>query len=262
MSALNSQAPNTNGIAKNGAEKRGFINFFILFFRGYGKLMYCGFLTLLFNLLIIPSGLGEVGQARIARIAVRDRHSFGSDYFEAIKKNWKLALVSGLINNIIFIFSAMSLYTMITNKDAGNPLMLIITAFALLLITFIKYYTSPIMLTFNVTMGQLYKNAIILSFAGFWRNILILVLHISAHIVILLPLLIDIYVGTGIAICLYLLLMPAFMSFATQYNVYPVMFKYMIAPFMEKHPGEGTETLHELGLLEETAEQIMQDATE
>jgi hypothetical protein len=40
------------------------------------------------------------------------------------------------------------------------------------------------------------------------------------------------------------------------------MFKYMIAPFMEKHPGEGTETLRELGLLEETAEKIMQDATE
>lgn len=262
MSAYNSGKPMPQGVSKNAAEKRGFINFFILFFRNYSKLMYCGCLTLLFNLLIIPAGLGEVGQARIARVAARNRHSFGSDYFEAIKKNWKLALGTGIINNIIFIFSGMSLYTMITNSEAASPLMLIITAFALTLITFIKYYTSPIMLTFNVTFGQLYKNAIILSFAGFWRNLTILILHVTAHVIILLPLLIDIYVGTGIAITLYLLLIPAFTSFATQYNVYPVMFKYMIEPFMKNHPGEGEATLRELGLIEETAEQLMQDATE
>lgn len=262
MSVFNSHQNTPDGVKKYGAEKRGFIQFFILFFRGYGKLMYSGFLTLLLNVLIIPSGLGQVGQARIARIAARDRHSFGSDYFEAIKKNWKLALVSGIINNVIFIFSGMSLYTMITNPEAGGTLMVIITAFSFLLITFIKYYTSPIILTFNVNLGQLYKNAIILSFAGFWRNILILILHIAAHIIILLPLLFDLYVGTGIAICLYLLLIPAFTSFATQYNVFPVMFKYMIEPFMKEHEGEGEATLRELGLIEETAEQIMLDATE
>lgn len=260
MSVFNSPQSTPAGVKKYEAEKRGFIKFFILFFRGYSKLMYCGFLTLLSTLLIIPSGLGAVGQARIARIAARERHSFGSDYFEAIKKNWKLALISGLINNIIFIFSGMSLYTLITNSEAAGPLMLIITALSLLLITFVKYYTSPIMLTFNVTLGQLYKNAIILSFAGFWRNILILLVHTAAHLVILLPLLIDLYVGSGIAICLYLLLMPAFISFTTQYNVFPVMYKYMIEPFIKKHEGEGEATLRELGLIEETAEQVMQDA--
>ncbi len=262
MPLFNSPQNEGAGVKKQGAEKRGFIEFFILFFRNYFKLMYCGFMTLLLNILILPSGLGAVGQARVARIAARNRHSFGSDYFEAIKKNWKLALSSGIINAIVFGFSLLSAYTMLTNAEAANPIMLIVSVFALIVITFVKYYTSAIMLTFNVTLSQLYKNAIILSFAGFGRNMIILFLHISAHIVILLPLLIDIYVGTGIAICLYILLIPAFTSFATQYNIFPVVFKYMIEPFMKNNEGEGEATLRELGLIEETGEQLMQDTTE
>ncbi len=261
MSSFPSPQNTSVGVKKDGAEKRGFIKFFILYFRSFGKLLYCGCLTLLLNLLIIPSGLGGVGMARIARISYREKHAFSSDYFDAIRENWKLALISGLINNIIFIFSLFSLYTMVT-AEGQNTLMLIISALSLLLITFVKYYTSAIMLTFKVSLGQLYKNAILLSFAGFWRNMLILVAHLVSYAVILLPLLIDIYVGTGIAICLFVLLIPSFNAFSTQAGIFPVMFKYMIEPFMKANAGEGEKTLRELGLINDDTEQIMQDATE
>ena len=249
MAIFSSAHADGEGVKKSGAEKRGFIKFFILYFRSFGKLLYCGFLTLLFNILVIPSGLGAVGIARIARISYREKHAFSSDYFDSIRDNWKLALISGLINNIIFVFSSFLLYTMITAKEAQNTLMLIISALSLLLITFVKYYTPAITLTFKVTLGQLYKNALLLAFAGFWRNMLILISHLASYAVILLPLLIDVYVGTGIAICLFVLLIPSFNAFSTQAGIFPVMFKYMIEPFMKNHPSEGQQTLRELGLL-------------
>lgn len=258
MSTFSSPQNNTATNKKGGAEKRGFIKFFTLYFRSFGKLLYCGCLTLLFNLLVLPAGLGCVGMSRIARISYREKHAFSSDYFDAIRDNWKLSLVSGLINNILFAFSAFTFYYLLT-AQTQSTLMIILSAFALLLITFIKYYTPAIILTFKVTLGQLYKNAILLAFAGFWRNMLILVSHIVSYAIILLPLLIDIYVGTGLAICLFVLIIPSFNAFSTQAGIFPVMFKYMIEPFMKNHAGEGEQTLRELGLINDTTEQIMQD---
>lgn len=247
------------GVKKDSAEKRGFIKFFILFWRAFSKLVYCGCLTLLLNLLIIPAGLGEVGMARIARLTVRNKHAFSSDYFDAIKSNWKQALISGLINNILFAFALFSVYNMVTADAGASPIMLGIAVLALVIVSFIKFYTPAIMLTFNVTISQLYKNAIILSFVGFARNLIILIGHLLAYAILLLPLLIDLWVGIGISICLYLLFIPAFSGFLIQYNIFPVMYKYMIEPFTKNHPNEGEKTLRELGLIETESEQIMED---
>ena len=71
--------------------------------------------------------------------------------------------------------------------------------------------------------------------------------------------LIDLYIGLGIAICLRIDIVPAVHYYTTQYHIYPVMFKYMIEPFMKNHPGEGERTLRELGLLDSEEEPIMED---
>ncbi len=48
---------------------------------------------------IVTSGLAETGMAYICRMAARDKHVFFmSDFFGAIKRNWKRALPLGIIN--------------------------------------------------------------------------------------------------------------------------------------------------------------------
>ena len=166
----------------------------------------------------------------------------------------------GIINTILTALSLFSIYYIYNDKkDSLSFVMLSLSIFAFVITTFIKYYTPSILITFNVTLGQLYKNAVILSFAGIKRNFSILILHILAHAIILLPLLIDIYVGAGIALCLYFLIIPPFKDFAVQYHIYPIMFKYMIKPFMDEHPDEKPETLFELGLITPDDEVIMKD---
>ncbi len=217
-------------------------------------------LTALFNISIIAHGLGAVGSARLARLAVRDRHCFISEYFEAIRENWKKALPMGIINNLLSAVSLFSAYYIYNDPQSGvNFIMLAVSMAAVFLVMFIRYYTPAILITFNVTLGQLYKNALILSFAGIGRNFLILIIHAASLTIICLPMLFNFYVGLGIAISLYILLIPALRYFTVQYHIYPVMYKNMIEPFMRDHPGEGERTLRELGLIEYDEQAVMTD---
>lgn len=246
------------GVSKNEAEKRGFIQFFELFRSNYWNLLFIGFVSLIFNLLIIPYGLGSVGAARTARITVRGRHLFKSYYFDAIKKNWKQALPVGIINTLLLAVSGYALFYF-QNAQPVNYLYIGIAGASLIIITFIRYYTSAVMITFNVTLGQLYKNALILSFAGIWRNFAILILHLLTYAITFAPMAFNLYVGAGISVCLYVVLVLPLRYFITQYHVYPVMYRCMIKPFMENNPGQGENTLRELGLIESTEETLMED---
>ena len=260
MPLFKSPAIEGPGISKNAAEKRGFVQFFEGLKTNYWKLLTSGLLATLFSLLVIPYGLGAVGAARIARLAVRDRHAFNSDYFDAIKENWKQALPVGIINNILLAVSAFVTYYLYNaQQDGVNFVILGISGAALIIVNFIRYYTPAILLTFKVTLPQLYKNALVLSFAGLVRNFGIMIIHLCTYALVLSPMLIDLYIGLGIAICLWIVIVPAVHYYTTQYHIYPVMFKYMIEPFMKNHPGEGDRTLRELGLLDSEEEPIMED---
>lgn len=260
MPLFKSPAIEGPGISKNAAEKRGFIKFFEQLKCNYWKLLFSGLLSSLFGLFIIPYGLGAVGAARMARLAVRDRHAFNSDYFDAIKENWKQALTMGIINNLLLgLMAFITYYLYNAQQDGVNFAVLGISGAALIIVNFIRYYTPAIILTFNVTLGQLYKNALVLSFAGIVRNFAIMLIHLLTYAIVLSPMLLDLYIGAGISICLWLLVVPPVHYYTTQYHIYPVMFKYMIEPFMKNHPGEGEKTLRELGLIGGDQDPIMED---
>ncbi len=260
MSLFKSPYVEGHGVSKNAAEKRGFVRFFELLKGNYWKLLLSGLISTLCGALIIPYGLGAVGSARMARLAVRDRHLFNSDYFDAIKNNWRQALAMGIINNILLFLTAFTTYYLYNaQQDGVNFIILGFSGASLIIVTFIRYYTPAIALTFNVTLPQLYKNALVLSFAGLVRNFGILVIHLVTYAIVLSPMLLDLYIGLGISICLGLLVIPPLHYYTTQYHIYPVMFKYMIEPFMKNHPGEGENTLRELGLLQSSSEPLMED---
>lgn len=262
MALFKSPAKEGPGVSKHEAEKRGPIKFFELFFRYYGKLFSVGFLKLLLDLPVITSGLGNIGSARVARNAARGRHLFGTDFSDAIKENWKQALAFGIINNIL---SAISIYAMLFfygAKDSMGFIYMVLSALAFMVITFMRYYGAAIVLMFNVSLGQLYKDCFLLAFAGAKRNFIIFFGHIAMYFLIICPMFVNLYVGLGIAICLFILIAPPFSIYLTQYNIFPVLYKYLIEPFMKNHPGEGLNTLRELGLVEEYSEPLMKDDME
>ena len=81
------------GVSKNEPEKKGFFRFFELYFRNFWLLTSAEFWYILLSLPIVTSGLAETGMAYVCRMAARDKHVFlMSDFFGAIKRNWKRAL--------------------------------------------------------------------------------------------------------------------------------------------------------------------------
>ena len=87
-------------------------------------------------------------------------------------------------------------------------------------------YIYPMMVTFRLTLKQVYKNAAIFALIKWLPNLAILLLTAAS---ILIPLLfIDGYFAFIVSILLYVLIAPAFMSFLHTFYVYPTLKFYMI----------------------------------
>ena len=103
------------------AGEKGFFRFFELYFRNFWLLTSAEFWYILLSLPIVTSGLAETGMAYICRMAARDKHVFlMSDFFGAIKRNWKRALPLGIINVLITAVFAADMYVFLHIFHAGH----------------------------------------------------------------------------------------------------------------------------------------------
>jgi uncharacterized membrane protein YesL len=106
-----------------------------------------------------------------------------------------------------------------------------VVIFALILIYGImRFYTYLMLVTFNMKLGKIFKNALIFTVMGIKRNfmallgILLLVAISVVSIVFLVPL------KLAVVIIIPFLCLLAFCGFMYTYAAYPVIQRYMIDP--------------------------------
>ncbi len=187
---------------------------------------------------IATFGFQMVGSTYIMRGLVRGDSVFiMSDYFYAIKKNWKQGLIMGVIDTGIIgllVFDFINLYT-----SAPTPFtnfMYAMTVMLICLYLVFRYYIYLILITFNIKIWKAIKNSFIFVVLGLWRNLLafvgILLLTILAVVLamLLLPL------GAGVVLVLPLIYHLGVCGFISTYAAYPVIQKYMIDPPTPKKP--------------------------
>ena len=179
--------------------------------------------------LMITFGWQNVGAAYVLRGLFRgDAVFIVSDYFHGIKKNMKQAFFIGVID---FICSALLIYDIYVLWTSGSALMFgVIVAVAIIYI-FMRFYIYQLLITFELKTLKLFKNALIFSVIGILRNLMaligivfLIVLHI-ALIFLLLP------VGVSIPLVLPFFYLISLIGFISVYAAYPVIDKYMIAPY-------------------------------
>ena len=240
------------GIEKDAPKKKTFIVFFETFFRNIWKLMTVNAVYILMSILIIPSGLANVGITNVTRNLARDKHSFMlSDFFETIKKNFKQGLIVGILNALIFglMFFATRFYW--SNTGTAAVLGLGVCLAGLFIFVVMNFYIYTLIITFNYSIKQLYTNSFKFVFICFKNNIiclfsLILVYAVNLAILLLIPsvqfqiLLIELLVA--------FLTFPGFRFLMIQYAVFPGIKKYIIDPYYKEHPGEDIEKRKSLGL--------------
>ena len=202
--------------------------------------------------LVITFGWQNVGAAYIVRNMVRGEPVFiWSDYFYAIKRNLKQGFFLGLIDAfIIFTLGFDIVYfwgrsgTFVLDFGFFAILAMIILYFLM------RFYIYLLLVTFDLSIYKILKNSLIFAILGFKRNIMgvLGIALITGIHVFLIPLLITTPLS-GIPIILPFLWYMALVTFTSAYAAYPVIDRFMIAPYV------ATEAAEEEEITEETVEE-------
>ncbi|MEG1427184.1 MAG: DUF624 domain-containing protein, partial [Oscillospiraceae bacterium] len=176
------------------------------------------------------------GMMVVARRLANEEYAFiWSEYWAGVKGNWKQALLNGVfLYSMYFLLSFAFLYYS-ANLSAGFlgfiPYAMIILLTVLLV--FSQYYVPLMIVSVNLKLTHIYKNAFIFAIMGLGRNLLLTLIF-----VILLGLYLFIFPMMGLTILigfvLAILLLFAFIAYALSFISYPMIKNYIIAPYEQK----------------------------
>lgn len=187
------------------------------------------------------SGPASAGYAYILRCFAREEHAWvWSDFWDKFKSNFKQSAIVCivdifvlllLINAAAFYFSAF--------KASDELLWLILTFISFLMFTlysFVHFYIYQIMVTFECTMLQLYRNSFLFAFAKLPVNLLFFVFILA------LLLGISMMVSPGVVIILYFVIGISFSVFPTAFysarSILKVLNKILKDKKQENREGE------------------------
>lgn len=268
FSSYNKPGP---GVEKDEVPKAAPIRFFEIYFRKFGKLLQANLIFVLPTIavvllmgiiyLFVPHLIFMLsadakaldfttnylvplplillfpfmaGLTLITRNFAREEHAFiWSDFWDAVKANWKYFLINGFLVYIVYFLLSFSI-RYYYNRVAEETLFYVPFGFCVilaLLFLIAQYYIPVMFITFDLKFGQVYKNALIFILAGFGRNLL--VTAILAVLVLLIPLPTS-PISMTIFLILTLFWLFSFVSYLVNFAVYPVIDRYMIQPYQQK----------------------------
>ena len=177
---------------------------------------------------IFTFGLSNAGAAYIIRGYNRGDPIFlVSDFFSTIKRNWKQAIIIGILDIIISVVLVFDFFFWNSQPGFINGIFQYFALFLCVLYFFMRFYIYTIMITFDLSVYKIFKDAFLLSFLGFKRNLLAL---IGIIVVVSLNFFIcTVFIPVGVMLPIILTL--ALLMFIAGYASYPVIKKYMIDPY-------------------------------
>lgn len=185
---------------------------------------------------MISVGPAQAGMTYILRNFSREEHAFlWSDFIEHAKKNFKQSMIVGAINLIVTIFVLLDLFILVPLQMNSmlKTVVSTVTVIAYTIFMMMNMYIYPMMVTFNLTIRQLYKNAFLFAYMKLIPNFLILLVCLA---VIILPFQLSLPVGY----ILFIFITMSLVSYITNFYVYPKLDKYMIQPARQNAEEEKT----------------------
>ena len=189
---------------------------------------------LLISLLVfLTFGCVTAGVTYIMRNIVREEPIFiWHDFWYCVKRNWKQAVVFGIIDLIIILLIAYDVVFL--NLNYSSSMVTVVMFFASLVLaalyTIMRMYIYPMMITFDLSIKKLFKNALIFTILGIKRNAVALLLTVAIAGINLA--LLTVYFPLGLL--LPFVIVFSLITFTGTYYAYPVISKYMIEPYYTK----------------------------
>ena len=199
-------------------------------------------------ILVVTFGWINVGSTYVLRGLFRGDPVFiWSDFFYAIKRNFKQGFFMGIIDfvciallvgDFIFFFQR-------TGSYINDVMYFMIFALAIVYII-MRFYIYNMLITFNLSTFKIFKNALIFTVLGIKRN-LVALLSLTV-LVILHAVIIVMFLSIGISVPLVLPLFyaMALFGFISTYAAYPVIDRYMIAPYESENAKKEVDSYEEI----------------
>ncbi len=184
------------------------------------------------GLLAITWGWQNTGITYIMRGYARGDGIFiFSDYFYAIKKNFKQGLIFGLIDAAIIVVLIIDfMYMWSTRSNYWTYLMFFIVTALIILYLFMRMYMYLMMITFNISIYKMFKNALIFTALGIKRNLMAGLGIVALVTIWALFALVGLQYNLGFLIFIPAFIVFSLITFISTYCAYPVIKKHMIDP--------------------------------
>ncbi|MBE7066672.1 MAG: hypothetical protein E7385_03870 [Ruminococcaceae bacterium] len=197
------------------------------------------FVTLFFTIIpVYAMGPCKAGFMYIIKSFVKREPCFiWYDFMTKTRSNANLAIKASLINGFLGFLIMIDMSFVLAITTPGAPLeqyfpgwMQFFSTLILICLTVLflimMMYIYPMIVTFKLTLKQLYKNAMLLAFIRWLPNLGMLIFNIVA---IAVPLIfIDGIFSIIVTLFVYLIIGMGFMSFVNTFYTYPALKKYMI----------------------------------
>ena len=208
------------------------------------------------SLTLFTFGCVNAGTAYILRNIAKGEPVFvWSDFWYAVKRNWKQALPFGIIDAGINALLVWNIYSMMSSTGSFFTNTMFWCNIVLFILYFVmRYYIYVQMVTFKLSVFKILKNSMIFALLGFKRNI-VAFLGILAGLVIELMCIIGaggILVPFGIALP-FLILFSTF-AYMKVYAAYFKIKEVMIDPYIAEHPEETPTEEDEVIMLDDVTE--------
>lgn len=197
--------------------------------------------------LLVTYGWQNVGATFILRSMVRGEPVFlFTDYFYAIRRNLKQGLLLGILDiaiTALLIFDFMHFSSM--PSSFANDLCFFAIGAMIVLYFFMRFYLYLLLVTFDLSILKIFKNALIFVVLGIKRNLMgfLGILLVTSINIALFPLFAITPLGIAIPLILPFMYYLAVTAFTASYAAYPVIDRYMIAPYQtaDSENGENDE---------------------
>lgn len=169
------------------------------------------------------------GLTYVLRNWARQEHAFLiSDFFEHTKKNWKQGLLLSVLSTAVtYLFLTAVLFYLKSAVSAA--LVLTVAAILTYVLLAMGFYTYPMLVTFDMKLVHIIKNAWLFSMAKLPQNLFILIVIAAVHFALLwyLPV---------VWVLLMALILIAWTGYTINYYTWHVINKHMMSQLETEKP--------------------------
>lgn len=171
---------------------------------------------------VITVGPAQAGFTYLLRNYAREEHAFlWWDFKENALKNMKESLIISFVDIVVIILIFIDMRIYFLYKDS----LIMSLGSGLLILAFVIYlmmhmYIYPLLVTFKLSIKQVYKNAFIFSLLNFFPNLLVLI--------VCLGLIFASFYNMIVGFALFPLLTLSTIGLITNYFVYPYLKKHIM----------------------------------